>query len=308
MPDGRVTDRIIEYHRVRAAAGCGLIIVEHAFVEPRGRHTATQIGIHSDAMLEGLGRLAAAIRLEGAVAATQITHAGAKGSSALLGRSPLGPSAVRCPGATNEDIPEAMTREQICEVVSAFGRAAMRARDAGFDAVELHAAHGFLLSEFLSPLTNRRDDEYGGSEENRCRLHLEVVAEVRRQLGQSFPLFIRLGVDDDMPGGVDLACAVRVAKRLVAAGVDLIDISGGLQGPRLRSSATAFFVPHAQAIKAAISVPLAVTGGIADPELADDIVRSGKADLVGIGKAMLEDAHWASKAIQRLGRVGNADA
>ncbi len=300
MPDGTITDRIIEYHRVRAAAGCGLVIVEHSFVHPYGRHSATQIGIQDNAKIEGFRRLAAAVRAEGAVIAVQITHAGSKASSALIGRKPLGPSAVRVPQQTNGEIPDALTVDQIGEVVSAFGQAAVRARDAGFQAVEVHAAHGFLLSEFLSPLTNLRADQYGGSEENRSRIHLEVIGEIRRRLGAEFPIFVRLGVDDDIAGGVDVAAAVRVAERLSKNGADLIDVSGGLQGPKLSCKESGYFVPHAEAIKSRVKVPVIVTGGIKEAALADSIIREGKADLVGIGRAMLEDAEWARKAIEEI--------
>jgi 2,4-dienoyl-CoA reductase-like NADH-dependent reductase (Old Yellow Enzyme family) len=300
MPDGTITDRIVEYHRVRAAAGCGLVIVEHSFVHPYGRHSATQIGIQDDAKVEGFRRLASAVRAEGAVIAVQITHAGAKASSALIGRNPLGPSSVRVPQQTNGETPDALSLDQIGEVVSAFGQAAVRARDAGFQAVEVHAAHGFLLSEFLSPLTNLRTDQYGGSEENRSRIHCEILSEIRRHLGEGFPIFVRLGVDDDMEGGVDIATAVRVARRLSENGADLIDVSGGLQGPKLACKESGYFVAHAQAIKARVKVPVIVTGGIKETALADSIIRDGRADLVGIGRAMLEDAEWARKAIQEI--------
>jgi NADPH2 dehydrogenase len=302
MPDGAITDRIIEYHRVRAAAGCGLVIVEHSFVHPHGRHSATQIGIYSDALIEGLRQLATAVKAEGAVVAIQITHAGAKASSALIGRKPLAPSPVSAPSSVGGETPDALNIDQIREVIAAFGMAAARAVEAGFDAVEIHGAHGFLLSEFLSPLTNQRTDEYGGTEENRCRLHLEILSEVRRRVGNTVPIFVRLGVDDDMAGGVDLNTSVRVAARLAAHSADLIDVSGGLQGPKMTGKDKGYFVPHAEAIKSRIKQPVLVTGGIREPAFADAIVREGRADLVGVGRAMLEDPQWARKAIDEVSR------
>jgi 2,4-dienoyl-CoA reductase-like NADH-dependent reductase (Old Yellow Enzyme family) len=296
-PDGSVTDLIIEYHRKRAAAGCGLVIVEHAFVHPRGRHTPTQIGAQEDAMLDGLSRLASAVRAEGAVVCQQISHSGSRGSSAYLGQKPVAPSAVRHPGEPNGEIPEELSVEQITEVAEAFGSAAARAIQAGFQAIEIHAAHGFLLSEFLSPLTNRRTDAYGGSLANRARAHMEVLAEVRRRVPAGTPVFVRLGAHDEMPGGVDLEMSISAARWLEENGADLIDISGGLQGSRGIGKGAGYFVPYAEAIKAAVKVPVMVTGGIKDPAHADSIVREGKADLVGIGRAMLEDADWALKAI-----------
>lgn len=299
-PDGAVTDKIIDYHRVRAAAGCGLVIVEHSFVVPPGRHTATQMGAHTDEMIEGLSRLASAIRAEGAAAALQLSHAGSRASSAVLGMKPVAPSAVRHPYEPAGDIPDELTRRQIRETVTAFGEAATRAREAGFSAVEIHAAHGFLLSEFLSPLTNRRQDEYGGGVEGRSRIHLEVLEEVRRCVGPGFPVFVRLGAHDETAGGLELEESREVAVRLAASGADLIDISGGLQGSRGVGRMPGYFVPYAAAIKAAVPIPVIVTGGICEPFAADRIVREGKADLVGIGRAMLEDPEWASKAIRAL--------
>ena len=299
-PEGLVTPNIVEYHRRRAAAGCGLVIVEHAFVHPRGRHTPTQIGVHSDATSEALSQLAAAVKAEGAAICLQMAHAGSRSSARVLGVRPVAPSSVRHPYEPDGDVPEALTPAQMDEVVAAFGQAAVRGRDAGFDAVEIHAAHGFLLSQFLSPLTNRRTDDYGGPVENRSRLHLAVLAEVRRRVGGTYPVFVRLGAHDETPGGLEIGDATWVAARLAGAGASLIDVSGGLQGSRGAGKGPAYFVPYAQAIKSAVEVPVLVTGGISEPELADRVVQEGWADLVGIGRAMLNDADWARKAITQL--------
>ncbi len=301
-PDGSVTEKIIDYHRVRAAAGCGLVIVEHSFVASGGRHSATQMGVYSDEMIEGLGRLASVIRAEGAVAALQISHAGSRASQAVLGMRPVAPSALRHPYEPSGDVPDELTQPQIRGTVEAVGNAAARALEAGFDAVEIHAAHGFLLSEFLSPLTNRRQDKYGGSLEGRSRLHLEILAEVRRRCGPEFPIFVRLGAHDETPGGLELEESCKVAALLASSGASLIDVSGGLQGSRGIGKMPGYFVPYAAAVRAKVEVPVIVTGGIREPALADQIVREGRADLVGIGRAMLEDADWASKAIRALSR------
>lgn len=300
-PDGGVTDTIVEYHRKRAAAGCGLVIVEHAFVHPRGRHTPTQIGIHRDELLPGLRRLASAVRAEGAAVAMQLAHAGSRGSSAHLGCSPVAPSALRHPYEPDGEIPEELQPSQMAEIAEAFAAAAARAREAGCDAVEIHAAHGFLLSQFLSPLTNRRSDSYGGRLDNRMKLHLEVLGEVRRRVGDAFPVFVRLGAHDETPGGLELEEACRAAARLASEGADLIDVSGGLQGSRGVGKGPGYFVPYASAIKRQVRVPVLVTGGIREAAEADRVVREGQADLVGIGRAMLEDAEWARKAIALLG-------
>ncbi len=300
-PEGFVTDVIIDYHRKRAAGGCGLVIVEHTFVHPSGRHTPTQLGIVSDAHVDGLARLAAAVRGEGAVVALQITHAGSRARSAILGRKPFAPSALRHPNEPNGEVPEELTVGQIAGIVRAFGDGAVRARAAGFDAIEIHAAHGFLLSEFLSPLTNQRTDEYGGTLENRGRLHLEVLSEIRHRLGPAVPVFVRLGAADEMPGGLEVSESSRVAQWLEGRGADMIDVSGGLQGARGSGGETGYFVPYAAAIKAVVHVPVMVTGGIREAALADRVVRGGQADLIGIGRAMLEEPDWAARAAATLG-------
>ncbi len=299
-PDGAVTDAIVEYHGCRAEAGCGLVIVEHSFVHPRGRASATQIGVHDDAMLPGLARLARAIKSEGAVACLQISHAGPRTTTAVAGARPLGPSAISHVHSAGGEVPEEATLARIAEVIAAFGKAAVRARDAGFDAVEVHAAHGFLLSQFLSPLANHRHDAYGGSDENRRRLHLEVVAEVRTCLGPDFPVFVRLGASDETPGGLEIEASCKTAAELVRGGVDLVDVSGGLQGSRGAGHGPGYFVPFAEAIKQHVRVPVIVTGGISEPFAADRVIREDRADLVGIGRAMLNDAQWAKHAIDAL--------
>jgi NADPH2 dehydrogenase len=298
-PEGCVTEKIVDYHRARAAAGCGMVIIEHAFVHSGGRHTPTQIGVHCDEMIPGLKRLAAAVSAEGAIVCMQLAHAGSRGSSTFIGDKPVGPSAVRHPYETNGEVPEALTPPGINEIVRAFADAAVRAREAGFDAVEIHAAHGFLLSQFLSPLTNHRTDDFGGSCESRARLHLQVLEQVRRQV-PGMPVFVRLGAHDETPGGIELEEACEVASGLVDRGADLIDVSGGLQGSRGTGKGPGYFVKYAEAIKARVNVPVLVAGGIRDPRHADAIIRSNQADLVGVARGMLEDAQWAAKAVFAL--------
>jgi 2,4-dienoyl-CoA reductase-like NADH-dependent reductase (Old Yellow Enzyme family) len=301
--EGFVTPAIIEYHRVRAAAGTALIIVEHAFVHPQGRHSNTQLGAHDDACVEGLSRLAAAIRAEGAVACLQISHAGSRASSRVTGLPVLAPSPIATIRESSPDAPAELTRPQIDEVVEAFAGAASRAQHAGFDAVEVHAAHGFLLSQFLSPLTNHRTDEYGGDHARRSRIHLEVLAAVRRRAGVDFPLFVRLGMHDERPGGLTLAPACVTAAQLVTAGAALIDVSGGLAGSDDPGRGPGYFVGYAEALKEVVDVPVFVAGGIADPRMADLIIRSRRADIVGIGRAMLDDPEWTRAAAAALGQA-----
>jgi 2,4-dienoyl-CoA reductase-like NADH-dependent reductase (Old Yellow Enzyme family) len=302
-PEGIVTPANIEYHRVRAAAGTGLIIVEHSFVHPQGRASSTQIGAHDDTCVDGLTCLASAIKAEGAVACLQISHAGARAVPRVTGLPIVAPSNVGTGRETHVEPPHPLTGAGIAEVVEAFAAAAGRARRAGFDAVEIHAAHGFLLSQFLSPLTNLRDDDYGGDQERRCRLPLEVLSAVRQQVGPAFPVFVRLGMHDERPGGLTLAPACWVAARLVEAGAALIDVSGGLSGSDDPGRGPGYFVQYAEALKDVVEVPVLVAGGIAEPRMADLIIRSRRADIVGIGRAMLENPAWARAAADLLGQT-----
>jgi NADPH2 dehydrogenase len=301
--NGFVTPAIIDYHRARAAAGTALIIVEHSFVHPQGRHSSTQIGVHDDACVEGLSTLAAAIRAEGAVACLQVSHAGARAASRVTGLPVVAPSPVATTREADPDAPVEITRAQIADVIDAFASAAARARAAGFDAVEIHAAHGFLLSQFLSPLTNRRTDEYGGTDRRRSRMHMEVLAAVRQRAGADFPVFVRLGLHDERPGGLMLSPACWTASQLVSGGAALIDVSGGLAGSEDPGRGPGYFVEYAEALKKVVGVPVLVAGGITDPRKADLIVRSRRADIIGIGRAMLEDPAWTQAAAAALGQA-----
>jgi 2,4-dienoyl-CoA reductase-like NADH-dependent reductase (Old Yellow Enzyme family) len=302
-PEGFVTPAIVEYHRVRAAAGTGLIIVEHSFVDPQGRHSSTQLGVHDDRCVAGLASLAAAIRGEGAVACLQISHAGARASTRVTGRPVVAPSPVTTAREAQPDTPGELTLGEIAGVIEAFAAAAARARAAGFQAVEIHAAHGFLLSQFLSPLTNHRTDHYGGDHARRGRLHLEVLEAVRGKAGADFPVFVRLGMHDERPGGLTLAPACLTASQLVAAGAALIDVSGGLAGSEDPGRGPGYFVGYAEALKEIVPVPVLVAGGIGDPRMADLIIRSRRADLVGVGRAMLDDPGWTRAAGAALGQA-----
>ena len=299
-PDGSASDGNVAFHAERAEAGCGLVIVEHSFVHPGGRHSATQLGVHRDEMIPGHACIAGAIRDAGAVACLQLAHAGSKGTAAVLGHPPVAPSAVPHAHRDDDELPEALSSARIAEIVTAFGDAAARAREAGYQAVEIHAAHGFLLSQFLSPLANRRDDHYGGDERSRAHLHLEVIAEVRDRVGADLAVFMRLGACDETPGGLEIGTTSRIAPDLVAAGLDLLDVSGGMQGSRPEGREPGYFVPYAEALRGVVPVPVLVAGGVREPAFADQLVRDERVDLVGVARAMLEDPGWAARAIEAL--------
>ncbi len=294
---GAVTDAHVQHYVRRAEAGVGMIIVEHAYVRTDGRINRRQLGIHHDDLVSGLHRLVTAVKASGAVVGIQITHGGGKTTRATAGVQPLAPSALTVPGG--REPAQALTQGQIVEIRDAFVAAARRALDAGFDFVEIHGAHGFLLSQFLSPLTNRREDEYGTNLDGRLRFPLGVVEAVRKIVDEKHLLLYRLGANDYMAGGLTAEAGRQAAKALAAAGVDLLDISGGLGGsqpPDWDRQSQGYFVPMAAAIRAEANVPVVVAGGITDPRAADRFIREQQVDLVAIGRAMLANPDWASEA------------
>lgn len=296
---GAVTARMCEYYREKTSGGPGLVIVEHAYVSPEGKAHKRQLSIASDADVPGLRQLAAAIHANGSIVFAQISHAGGAGET---GQDLVSASAVKSPFAKAEaPCPRAMTAAEVKKLVSDFGAASVRARAAGFDGVELHSAHYYLLNQFYSPLTNHRRDEYGGSLQGRLRLHMEIIKEIRRLTGDDFPLAVRLGACDYMDGGTTLPDSVRAAAALESAGVDLLDISGGLCGPFLpQVSHEGYFKNLSTAIKQAVSLPVALTGGITTAHAAEALLTEGAADLIGLGRALLRDSAWIENALKEF--------
>lgn len=296
--DGSVNDRLIEHYLARAKAEIGMIVVEHSYVCPTGKLTAKQLGIHNDTMIEGLRNLVDTVHKAGGKIGIQITHAGSATTSEVIGEQPVGPSPILHP--RGKGVPRELSAAELVRLAKEFATAAHRAKAAGFDMVEIHGAHGYLLSQFLSPLTNQRSDQYGGSLENRLRFPLEVVRAVRQAVGNKYAVWYRLGADDRMPGGTTLEHGLYAAQELEQAGVNLLDISGGLIGGRV-DGPQGFYVSLSSAIKQAVQIPVMVTGGITIPSFAEEVIRQGQADLVGIGRALLQDPQWAVKAKAALG-------
>ena len=300
-PDGTVSDSLVEYYKEKSQGGyLGLVITEHAFVCQQGKAHGGQLSIAREEDIPGLRRLADALQNNGVKAVAQISHAGGAANPQDTGMEPVSASAVQSPRAKAEaPLPRAMTVGEIQAVVEAFSQAACRAQEAGFDGVELHAAHGYLLNQFYSPLTNHRTDAYTGATlAGRLRFLLEAVEAVRAAVGQELLLAVRLGAGDDMPGGTTVEDSVRACQLLEQAGVDLLDISGGFCGPyRGGSKEQGYFSDWSQAVKEAVSVPVLVTGGITQPEAARRLLEAGKADLVGVGRALLKDSLWAKRAV-----------
>ncbi len=298
--EGEVTDRHIKHYSARARGGVALIILEHTYVLRTGKLSQGQLGLYADRLVPGLSRLTEAIHKEGARVAVQLTHAGAKTSSGVIGEQPLGPSEVAPPGS--KEPPRPMTPSEISSTVTAFADAARRAAEAGCDAVELHGAHGFLIGQFLSPYTNRRQDAYGGDLSGRVRFPAEVIGEVRGKLEGKIPVFYRFGADDMVEGGLTPAEARSAAPLLERAGVDVLDISGGLGGGGSdRFSDQGYFIPLAQGIKEAVRIPVIGVGNITEAEYADRIVREGRVDLVALGRKLLSDPEFPKQAAQKLG-------
>jgi 2,4-dienoyl-CoA reductase-like NADH-dependent reductase (Old Yellow Enzyme family) len=288
--EGEVTEEIIQHYGVRAP-WLGLVIVEHSYVAPGGRLSPRQPGVHDDRLEDGLGRLARAIKESGTPAAIQINHAGMKTDPALTGEASVGPS------PTNGS--DEMAAAGMEEIVSAFGKAAAMAVRSGFDVVEVHGAHGFLLNQFASPLTNMRQDEYGGSLENRMRFPLEVVRRVRQETGSGVHLWYRLGADDRSEGGNTIEDGVRMAKMLSAAGVEVMDVSGGICGSRPADLAEpGYYAYAAKAVKDAAGLPVVAVGGVKTVEQAEQVLARWGVDLVAVGRAILSDPLWGKKACE----------
>jgi NADPH2 dehydrogenase len=290
--EGEVTNRLINFY-VRRSSALGLPIVEHSYVSPTGRIGPKQLAIHDDSSIGGFEKLANALHAVGAPAVVQISHAGGVTNKRVIGTEPAGPSP--------REKSRMLEANEIYGIVDDFALATERAVKAGFDGVELHGAHGYLLNQFFSPLFNRREDEFGGSLEKRMRFPLLIVEKVRRILGERLLLY-RLGSDDLAPNGTHIEDSIAFAKRLEALGVDILDVSGGMCGsePRQLRQIKGYFVPQASEIKKAVNVPVIGVGGITEPEYADNLVNEGKVDLVAVGRAFWKDSQWAEKAIETL--------
>ncbi|MCR4406860.1 MAG: FAD-dependent oxidoreductase [Anaerolineae bacterium] len=298
--DGTVTDELIFHYAERARGGVGLITVENVCVDyPLSRHGAAQPRIDDDAFIPGLRRLADAVHEAGALIAVELTHPGMNAELRFTeGHTPVAPSAV--PRSKDGLLPRALSREEVMKVVGKYVEAARRAKTAGFDAVELQACHGLLINQFLSPLTNKRQDEYGGSRENRLRFLLEILDGIRLYLGE-FPVMVRLVAEDVLEGGLTLEDGQWFARRLEEAGADAIHPDFGLGGKEKRLEPMPYpqgwRVYLAEGIKKAISIPVIAVGVIREPPLAEEILEAGKADFVALGRALIADPEWPSKAL-----------
>jgi 2,4-dienoyl-CoA reductase (NADPH2) len=296
-PDGQVTDRLIAFYQERAGGGTALIIVGGCTIDEYSGGTS-MISLREDRFMPGLRRLTDALHRGGARAAAQLYHSGGAAHSFLIGRQAIAPSAV-VSGFSKEES-RAMTKEDICRTIDNYAQAAVRARLAGFDAVEILSCSGYLFNQFLSPLTNRRTDEYGGSFENRMRFGLEVVDAVRKAIGADFPLLIRLSGNDFIPGG-NTNREVRIfAAELEKHGVDAFDVTGGWHESRVPQLTTEVprgtFAYLAKGVKEATSKPVITCNRVHNPAVADALIAEGSTDMVGFARELLADPELPNKA------------
>jgi 2,4-dienoyl-CoA reductase-like NADH-dependent reductase (Old Yellow Enzyme family) len=300
------------HYGTRAVGGAALVMVEATAVCPEGRITPWCTGIWSDHHVEAFRPIVDFIRAQGAIPAIQIAHGGRKASCEAPWRGghylPIGsggwqtvaPSAI--PFSPAHGIPHALTRAEIDDVVDLFADAARRALAAGFEVVEVHCAHGYLLNEFLSPLSNRREDEYGGSLENRCRLPLRIARTVRELWPQQWPVFVRISATDWVEGGWEVGQSVQFAQWLKQAGIDLIDCStGGLIADAQVPFAPGFQVPFAEQVRKQAGIATGAVGLITQPEQAEHILAQGKADVVLLARELLRTPYWPLHAARALG-------
>jgi len=312
--EGMCNDWHLVHLGSRAVGGAALIVVEATGITRDGRISPADMGIWSDAHVEPLARVARFVHSQGAVAGIQLAHAGRKastlppwqGGGPILkaeegGWTVVGPSPI--PFAEGSPVPVPLDEAGIDAVVDAFEAAARRSLAAGFRVIEIHAAHGYLLHQFLSPLSNRREDLYGGSLENRMRLTLRVAERVRGAMPAELPLFVRISATDWAEGGWDVEQSVELAKRLQEIGVDLIDVSSGGSVPGVRIPVgPGYQVPFARRIRHEAGIRTGAVGLITEPRQAEEILENGDADLIILARELLRNPYWAQKAQRELGR------
>lgn len=296
-PDGRVTEESLAYYEDKMRGGSfSLAIVEHCYIMQEGKASGRQVSIADDTAIQGLAKLARVIKGAGTKAVVQMNHAGSCTSTDVTGMPLKGVSPIQNP--RQGGIPEEMTKAEISKVVNAFAAAAERGKNAGYDGVEIHSAHSYLLNQFYSPLTNQRTDEYGGTLENRLKIHLEVIEAVRKAVGREYPIFLRLGACDHLSGGNTVEDAVKAAVILEDAGIDVLDVSGGMCGyVNPENSNAGYFGEESSAIKKAVRIPVITTGGVKKPREVEELLQAGAGDLIGVGRTVMQDSAWAGRTI-----------
>ena len=302
--DGSIPQKAIEHYRLRAAGGPAMVIMEACAVSPEGIVSPHQARIFDDRFVEGLSKIARSMKSEGAVPAIQIHHGGRQTSARIIHSQPVAPSPLPCPSIRGDVTP--LTIDGIQDLVKKFGDAADRARQAGFELIEIHGAHGYLINQFLSRFSNIRQDAYGGDIAGRTRFAQEIVREVRKRVGKTFPISFKISAMEFVEDGLNVEESLEILKILVKEGVDVVQVSAGNDAtpewicqPMFMEKAC--LTDFAWAIKKELSVPIMAVGRINDPLLAEEIIKTGKADLVCIGRGLLADPEMPNKA--REGRL-----
>ncbi|MBW1787908.1 MAG: FAD-dependent oxidoreductase [Deltaproteobacteria bacterium] len=297
--DGAITDNTIEHYRLRAAGGAAMVFAEACAVSPEGIVSPHQARIYDDHFIEGLYKIAQVMKAEGSIPAVQIHHAGRQTSSKVIKQMPVAPSPLPCPAITGDVAP--LSIDGIQELVVKFGDSAERAVAAGFELIEIHGAHGYLVNQFLSAFSNARDDEYGGDLAGRTRFAEEIVKEVRNRVGDDFPISFKISAMEFVPNGITVEESIGMLKILIKAGIDVVQVSAGNDAtpewicqPMFMDKAC--LSDYAGSIKNALGIPTMAVGRINDPLVAENIIDSGKADLVCIGRGLLADPELPKKA------------
>ena len=297
--DGTATERYIAYHEARARGGWGLIITEDYAVDPKGKGFPNIPGLWNDSQIEGHAELTRRIHDIGGIIFAQIYHAGRQTGARVIGSQPVAPSPIPCPSI--REMPHELTAVEIKEIVEKFGDCALRAKRAGFDGIEVHGGHGYLIAQFMSSYSNKRIDEYGGALMNRLRFPLEILANIRLKVGSDFPVMFRISGDELVPGGRTIEETKAIAMVLEEDGIDAIHVSAGTYGSAYAIAPPAavghgWITGYAQEVRKVVDIPVVTVGRITDPLLAEAIIASGKADLVAMGRASLADPDLPNKA------------
>lgn len=303
---GFVTDRLKAFHKTRAKGGVGLITTEAHYVHLTGKSIKNILGIHKDELIPEMKKLVSAVHKEGAKISAQLYHAGREASKKFTGGRVVAPSPIS--NERTKEVPEELSKKEIGEIIDAFAKGALRAKIAGYDVIELHGAHGYLLNQFLSPHTNRRTDEYGGSFKRRIKFPLEVIKRVRESVGNDFPISYRLTTEEFVEDGLELEDTMLFSKYLVEAGINMISITGGIIETEYMCTPPmdieqGLYVNNASKIRKYIhnKIPIAVAGRIKDPIMAEDIIADKKSDMVVLGRALLADPEFPNKI--KIGKI-----
>ncbi len=299
--DGSVTERQVSLFENLAKGEVGLIITGHAYVNPAGIASPYQTGVHADRLIEGLSQVTRAVHKYPSRIFLQLSHAGRQTKPKICGCTPLAPSSVYEP--TFEVKPKEISKEEIRGVIDDFIQSGRRAKEAGFDGVELHVAHGYLLSSFISPYTNRRKDEWGSTPANRLRIVVEIIRGIKELLGKEFPLVVKLNSSDFLPGGLNIDESIEMAKILESKGIDGLEVSGGMaeagkgsvwKGLR-QEEEECYFIDNASKIKAELSIPVFGLGGIRTFFVMEKIIQEGRADLISMSRPFIREPFLVSK-------------